>query len=115
MNVLAIGAHPDDIEFGCGGTLLQFARRRANIFLLVLTKGDVGGKAPVRQKEQTKACQTLRAKKVFWGTFSDTHIPTNKKAIEEIEAVIRAVKPEVIFFNYFEMVKVAYLGAVCFK
>ena len=35
MNVLAIGSHPDDIEYGCGGTLLRLARQGSNIFLFI--------------------------------------------------------------------------------
>ena len=38
MNILAIGAHPDDIEFGCGGALIKFAEKGHNVFLLVLTR-----------------------------------------------------------------------------
>ena len=43
MNILAIGAHPDDIEFGCGGTLLKYANAGHNVYLLVLSYGSFGG------------------------------------------------------------------------
>jgi len=43
MNILAIGAHPDDIEFGCGGTLSKYSEKGHKVYMLVLSKGDKGG------------------------------------------------------------------------
>ena len=40
MNILAIGAHPDDIEYGCGGTLIKYRQGGHRIYLLVITDGD---------------------------------------------------------------------------
>ena len=39
MNILAIGAHPDDIEYGCAGTLIKYRRQGHKIFLCVATDG----------------------------------------------------------------------------
>jgi LmbE family N-acetylglucosaminyl deacetylase len=55
MNVLAIGSHPDDIEFGCGGTLHKLAARGHKVYLMVLTSGNAGGNFSIRKKEQMKA------------------------------------------------------------
>lgn len=44
MNILAIGAHPDDIEIGCGGTLIKYTDRGHKVFFLVVTGGGQGGK-----------------------------------------------------------------------
>jgi hypothetical protein len=43
VNILAIGAHPEDIELGCGGTLLKTARQGHNIYLYTLTQGRAAG------------------------------------------------------------------------
>jgi len=43
MKILAIGAHPDDLEFGCGGTLLKYRQYGHKIFVLVMTSGQKGG------------------------------------------------------------------------
>ena len=43
MNILAVGAHPDDIELGCSGTLLNYKENGNRIFLLVITNGENGG------------------------------------------------------------------------
>ncbi|MCK5305947.1 MAG: PIG-L family deacetylase [Candidatus Omnitrophica bacterium] len=100
MNILAIGAHPDDIEFGCGGTLLKYARKGHKVYLLILTKGGVGGATEVRKREQENAIKFMKAKQVFWGDFHDTELPVNKELISAIENVINKIKPMVVFFNY---------------
>jgi LmbE family N-acetylglucosaminyl deacetylase len=100
LNILAIGAHPDDIEFGCGATLLQFSRRGHKVFLFVATEGEIGAKEGIRRKEEMSAVRFLGAKKVFWGGFVDTNVPTSKELIDEIEVVVKEVKPDIVFFNF---------------
>jgi LmbE family N-acetylglucosaminyl deacetylase len=100
MNILAIGPHPDDVEFGCGGSLIKYAQKGHNVYLLILTMGDVGGNPDIRKKEQEDAAQFMKAKQVFWGDFKDTEVPNNKTLISTIEEVINKTKPHVIFFNY---------------
>jgi LmbE family N-acetylglucosaminyl deacetylase len=102
VNILAIGAHPDDIEFGCGGTLLKSAESGFNIYLLVLTFGQVGGDPEIRTREQEKAAKYMNAKKTFWGNFQDTELPANKNVISVIEDVINKTQPNSVFFNYFD-------------
>ncbi len=102
MNILAIGAHPDDIEYGCGGTLLLQSRAGNNIYLLILTEGESSGEGKVRRKEQKESARILGVKEIFWGGFMDTEIPVNKKAITKIEEVIAKVKPDEIYLNYFD-------------
>ncbi len=63
--VLAIGAHPDDIEFGCGGALLRHAARGASITLVVLSDGALGGDPLERAAEQDDAARMLGAKAVM--------------------------------------------------
>ncbi len=98
MNILAIGSHPDDIEFGCGGTLSKF-KKTSNIHLLVMTSGSHGGSVVKRKKEQRSAADILNAK-VIYGNFSDTEIPLNREIIIFIENVIKKVKPDLIFVHH---------------
>ncbi len=100
MNILAIGSHPDDIEFGCGGTLHKLASRGHKIFLMVLTGGNAGGNSVVRGKEQVQAARSLRARQVFWGNFADTKLPFYENVIKEIEAVIKKVSPTFVFVHH---------------
>lgn len=100
MNILAIGAHPDDIEFGCGGTLIKYAQKGHKVYLLILTMGGIGGDPEVRKKEQEDALKFMKAKQVFWGNFKDTELPLSKRLISFIENVINKVEPQIVLFNY---------------
>lgn len=102
MNILAIGAHPDDIEFGCGGTLIKYAKKKHNVFLLVLTDGSFGGEGEIRKIEQIEAAKFLPAKELFWGGFKDTELTDSRGLISKVEEVIHKVKPDIIFLNYGE-------------
>jgi LmbE family N-acetylglucosaminyl deacetylase len=100
MNILAIGAHPDDVEFGCGGTLVKYARKGAQIDLLVMTDGSRGGRAPVRRREQQEAASVLGVSKVHWGGYRDTLLPSVRHLIDKMEKVIRRTPRDFIFVNY---------------
>ncbi|MFH1777513.1 MAG: PIG-L deacetylase family protein [Candidatus Omnitrophota bacterium] len=102
MNILAIGAHPDDIEFGCGGMLLKCAGRRHNVHLLILTAGGMGGITDIRKKEQEQAARFLQAKQVIWGEFKDTEVPLDKTLISAVENAISDVLPDIVLFNYID-------------
>src|SRR5690348_4250883 len=59
MNILAIGAHPDDIELGCGGTLIKASRAGHQVFMFVLTRGEASGDPIQRTKEAMKAAKYI--------------------------------------------------------
>jgi LmbE family N-acetylglucosaminyl deacetylase len=100
MRILAIGAHPDDIEFGCGGTLVKYARQGHQVFLLVMTDGGGGGVVELRRREQEAAAAVLGASKVFWGGYPDTALPLDRDLIQHLEQVIGEVEPDFIFVHY---------------
>ena len=102
MKILALGAHPDDIEYGCGGTFLKFARNGMDIYFMVLTKGEFGGDPVTREKEQEEAMKLLGAKKIFWGGYVDTELPNERIIITKIDEVIEEVKPDEVYVNYIE-------------
>lgn len=100
MNILAIGAHPDDIEFGCGGALLKYAQSSHNVSLLVLTEGSFGGDPAIRRKEQEEAANFVGVKELFWGGFKDTELVDNHGLISKINAVVQQIAPDIVFLNY---------------
>lgn len=102
MKILALGAHPDDIEYGCGGTFLKFARKGMDIYFMVLTKGEFGGDPKTREKEQEEAMKLLGVKKIFWGGYIDTELPSERIVITKIDEVIEEVKPDEVYVNYIE-------------
>lgn len=102
MNILAVGAHPDDIEFGCGGTLLKYSRAGHRVFLLVLTTGGFGGDPTVRAREQEEAACFVNAEKLFWGGFADTELADDRRLIVKVEDVVTQINPDMVFINYFD-------------
>ena len=100
VNILAIGAHPDDIEFGCGGTLTKYDQRGHRLFLMVMTGGGSGAPSETRMAEQTAARQVLGAEEIFWGGYQDFHLGVDAEMIKKIESVIASVKPEFIFCHF---------------
>jgi LmbE family N-acetylglucosaminyl deacetylase len=100
MNVLAIGAHPDDIEYGCGGMLTKYAQRGHDVFLWIASDGALGGDGEVRRQEQGESARIMGVREVFWGEYLDTEIPLTRELIVRIESVIRRIEPRMIFVHY---------------
>jgi LmbE family N-acetylglucosaminyl deacetylase len=99
MRILAIGAHPDDVEFGCGGTLIKYARQGHDVSLLVMTDGGGGGDGRIRRQEQQAAGDILGVSRLFWGEYPDTAIPLDRESIQRVERVILDVRPDFIFVH----------------
>lgn len=100
MNVLAIGAHPDDIEYGCGGTLIRYRLAGNNVFLCIMTQGSAGGDPDLRKKEQEVSSKIIGAEKIIWGGYQDTMLPLSRELIINLEKVINMVNPEIILVNH---------------
>lgn len=100
--VLALAAHPDDIEIGCGGTLAEYVRRGAEVHLFVATDGGLGGDAEVRRSEQLASAAILGLTEVHWGGFRDTELNSEGKLLRALEDQVRAIKPDIVFMNSHE-------------
>jgi LmbE family N-acetylglucosaminyl deacetylase len=102
---LAIGAHPDDIEFGCGATLAKWAAAGCRIHHLVLTDGAKGTWDPkrdpatliaVRQEEQREAAHRLGGSDVGFLGWPDGELRNGVREQWEVSRWIRTVKPDVV-------------------
>jgi LmbE family N-acetylglucosaminyl deacetylase len=100
MNVLALGAHPDDVEYGCGGMLTKYAEKGHDVYLWIASDGALGGEGSVRRQEQADSALVIGARDVLWGDYPDTEIPLNRELIVRIESAIRKIKPRMIFVHY---------------
>lgn len=96
--ILAIGAHPDDIEFGCGALLLDAAGRGAQLDLVVLSRGEAGthGDRSIREEEARKAAEMLGATIHFAATAGDTRIRADLDVTLLVAKTIRRVRPDLI-------------------
>lgn len=95
VRILAIGAHPDDIELGCFGML---ASRKSDVHILVVTNGDVGGDTLKRVSEAQASASIIDAK-IYFGGLVDTKISDGPETINLIERYIKEIKPDVVFVN----------------
>ena len=94
--VLAIGAHPDDVEIGCGGTLLNHAKAGDDIVIVTLTGGEAGGSQDVRHRESLAAAHAIGAElRIF--SLPDRSISAGAETISVIEKVIAEFQPSVIY------------------
>ncbi len=100
IRVLAVGAHPDDIEAGCGGALLRYSAQGHRVFALVMTQGELGGDPAVRASEQADAAKILGIERVYWGEYADTAVPNDRSVVQAIEQVVREVTPHVVFVHF---------------
>ncbi|MHA1267713.1 MAG: PIG-L deacetylase family protein [Candidatus Helarchaeota archaeon] len=96
MRILAVGAHPDDIEIGCGGTLIQYKQKGHEVFFLVLSHGEASGDPRIREKECKLAAKIIGAE-IFFGDLKDTKITDGIETIMAIENVINRLNADIIF------------------
>lgn len=94
--VLAVGAHPDDVEIGCGGILLRHVARGDSVCLLTLTGGEEGGHAPERARESIAAAHLLGARLTHAG-LDDTKVAENGATITVIKDAIDEIKPDIVY------------------
>lgn len=100
VDILAIGSHPDDIEYGCGGTLLKYARAGHRVFLYIATHGSFGGDGDERAREMVRSAGLIGVEDLFWGRHTDTQVPLSQDLINELEEIIGKVKPHFIFTHW---------------
>lgn len=96
VTVLAIGAHPDDVEIGVGGTLCAHRDVGDNIVILTMSRGAQGGAPNDRQNESLDAADLLGAR-LFLEDHVDTEITATGSTIASVERVIGEVRPSVVY------------------
>ncbi len=101
-NILAIGAHPDDIELGCAGSLLKFKEIGCNVIYAIMTNGENWNmkKEDIRIIEQQNACNELGVDKIYWMKLKDGSLKVDTKIIDEIEKIILENDIDIVFSNY---------------
>ena len=104
LDLLAIAAHPDDVELTCGGTLLQAAQRGYKTGILDLTAGEMGsrGTPETRLKEAAKAARILRVTHRENLRLPDAHLEVSTEFKLAVARRIRALKPHTVILPYWE-------------
>jgi len=97
VSVVAVGAHPDDIEFGCGGTIALHADIGDLVTFIYVSNGERGGDPKERVREAREAAKILGAKKVEFLGFPDGRIGDSIEVVSKIEEVLGAADADILY------------------
>ena len=104
VDLLAIAAHPDDVELTCGGTLLKMAALGYRTGILDLTRGEMGtrGTPDLRAKEAAHAADLLKVK--WRGTLGvpDSDVQPSREHKLRLASLIRELRPKTVILPYWE-------------
>jgi LmbE family N-acetylglucosaminyl deacetylase len=102
MRILAVSAHPDDIEILCAGTLIKFKKQGHEIFFVHMCDGGKGHAVipsaelkEIRKKEAERSAELLGAE-IFHGNFPDLELYVNEDSIKTAVNLIRRYKPDAV-------------------
>ncbi|KAF5437623.1 N-acetylglucosaminyl deacetylase, LmbE family [Candidatus Methanophagaceae archaeon] len=106
-NVLAVGAHADDVEIGCGGTVARHAKNGDHVIILIMTKsaysyydGRVLRTLEEGVWEEEHAAKVLAAKSINLG-FETKEVPYSKESVEAINEVIDKYDIDIIYTHWY--------------
>ena len=101
LDILAIGAHPDDVELGCGATIAKEVSLGKKVGILDLTRGELGtrGSAKIRDKEAANAAKILKVDIRENLGFADGFFINDKEHQLEVIKMIRKYQPEIVLCN----------------
>lgn len=101
LDILAFGAHPDDVELGCGATVAKEVANGKKVGIVDLTRGELGtrGSADLRDIEAANAAKILGVSVRENLAFADGFFVNDKTHQLEIIKMIRKYKPEIVLCN----------------
>ena len=104
LDLLAIAAHPDDVELTCGGTLIKMVQRGYKAGILDLTGGEMGsrGTAEIRQREAAAAARILGVHLRENLGLPDARLEVNEENKLAVARKIRALRPHTVILPYWE-------------
>jgi len=100
-NILALGAHFDDIELGAGGSLAKFSKEGKKVYKLILTDDSYDNKLEETLKVSKKSCKILGIKQINRKEYDICNdLKFSKKTMQEIEKIIKDLNIDTIFAHY---------------
>jgi bacillithiol biosynthesis deacetylase BshB1 len=104
VDVLAIGAHPDDVDMIVGGTISKLAHRGKTVVIADLTRGEMGtrGSPELRAKEARCAAEVLKVEDRIQFDLGDGRMEDNLESRRQVIELIRELKPRVVMGHYWE-------------
>jgi len=104
VDVLAFGAHPDDAEIGCGGTLIKLAEAGKRVGVVDLVRGELG----TRGDAETRAAEAEASSRILGLTLrenlqlEDGYLHVTDEAKHRVAEVTRRLRPQAVFLPYYE-------------
>lgn len=104
MKILAVGAHPDDIEYSCYGFLRKMLKKGCEVYLLVMSMGERGTdpREYNREREQRSAFEASGFNGIFTRNYKDGELICNVQMISDIESVVKQVGADLVLTHYTE-------------
>ena len=104
VDLLAIGAHPDDVEVGCGGLLIKMAQRGYRTGIVYLTRGEMGtgGTPEIRQQEAKNAADILGAKILATLDYGDCKVADTYENRLAVARLLRRHQPKIVLAPYWQ-------------
>ncbi len=104
IDVLAVGAHPDDVEMIAGGTLAKLAGRGKSFAILDLTRGEMGsrGTPETRREEAGRAAEILGATERITLDLGDARLRDTEDNRRQVIEVIRRLRPRLVMGHYWD-------------
>ena len=101
LDILAFGAHPDDVELGCGGTLAKEIKNNKKVGIIDLTRGELGtrGSADLRDEEAKKAADILGVSVRENLRMRDVFFQNNEENQMKVIQMIRKYRPKIVLCN----------------
>lgn len=102
VDYLFFGAHPDDVELGCGGTIAKLVKSGASVGIIDLTHGEMGtrGTPAARRREARNAARILGARFREQLDLGDGALRTGREEELQVVSIIRRHRPKMIFVMY---------------
>jgi len=97
MNILIVGAHPDDYELGMAGTIKKHTAEGHNLISIIMSNGETIGNTNERVQEAKKSAKFLGIKTTYFLKFKDTKISSGIESIKKIEQIIKKHKIDRIY------------------
>lgn len=103
--ILCIAPHPDDCEFGVGGTIARYSSMGKEIYFAILTDGSKGTTdrsispddlAAIRRREEEDACRVLGVRRMLWLGYRDGELEYSLDLVYRLISIIRIVRPEIV-------------------
>ncbi|MEM7272306.1 MAG: PIG-L deacetylase family protein [Actinomycetota bacterium] len=103
MKILAVAAHPDDLDFGCAGSTARWTAEGHEVVYCLVTSGEAGGEDPsisrpemaeLRKREQTEAAKVVGVTELHFLGFPDGSVEPTLELRKAIARIIRIVRPE---------------------